>query len=229
MRIFARSCARRLGLISALVQIRSWIPGQRRSYEAGFDAELRRAIRPGDCVWDVGANLGLYTERFADQAGPTGIVHAFEPAPSCFAALQARTKNLPNVVRHELALGRAEASLPMQLAADPLGATHSLAAPPTGGETKLVRVTSGDLFRRTEQIRVPNVIKIDVDGFEEDVLLGLETTLADATCRAILCEVHFGIFEKRNDRYAPARIERLLRKHGFSLKWTDASHVAATR
>jgi hypothetical protein len=33
-------------------------------YEQEFDDALLRTIRPGDCVWDVGANIGLYTDKF---------------------------------------------------------------------------------------------------------------------------------------------------------------------
>ena len=36
-------------------------------------------IRPGDCVWDVGANVGLYSELFAATVGPAGKVVSLSP------------------------------------------------------------------------------------------------------------------------------------------------------
>ena len=45
-----------------------------------YDA-FRRDVRPGDVVFDVGANLGAYTMLFAQWVGPAGGCFAFEPAP----------------------------------------------------------------------------------------------------------------------------------------------------
>jgi len=39
------------------------------------------------CVWDVGANVGFYTTRFAEKVGQ-GAVVAFEPAGSCYGRRQ---------------------------------------------------------------------------------------------------------------------------------------------
>src|SRR5690606_28121969 len=40
---------------------------------------IQRFVRPGDCVLDVGANLGVMTLYAARRVGSTGLVHAFEP------------------------------------------------------------------------------------------------------------------------------------------------------
>lgn len=67
----------------------------RRVYINGFDADDRltrhfiRLLRPGDCVLDVGANLGYYTLVAARLVGPTGCVHAFEASPAVFPWLAA--------------------------------------------------------------------------------------------------------------------------------------------
>ena len=51
--------------VAALVQ---------RGYEEDYGAGLGSCIRPGDTVWDIGANVGLYTRRFAALTGPQGLV-----------------------------------------------------------------------------------------------------------------------------------------------------------
>jgi hypothetical protein len=77
--------------------------------------------------------------------------------------------------------------------------------------------------------RVPNVVKVDVEGFEEEVLLGMGELLASSLLRCLLVEVHFKTLEKRGRAMAPVRIEKLLAGNGFRTRWVDASHIFATR
>ena len=59
---------------------------------------LEAALAPGECMFDVGANIGVYAGWAAKLVGPTGQVHAFEPVPTTrahlerFAALNALTE-----------------------------------------------------------------------------------------------------------------------------------------
>jgi hypothetical protein len=78
-------------------------------------------------------------------------------------------------------------------------------------------------------LRTPALIKVDVEGAEEEVLHGLSRTLAGPSCHTLLCEVHFAQLEARGHREAPARIESSLRSHGFRIRWLDASHLLATK
>src|ERR1700687_1672184 len=43
---------------------------------------VRRIIRPGDVVIDVGANFGWYTTLLAELVGESGHVYSFEPVPA---------------------------------------------------------------------------------------------------------------------------------------------------
>ena len=56
-----RSVGRRLGLTGVLVRVLA------RDYEERFSAAMLKSIEPGEVVWDVGANVGFYTTRFADR------------------------------------------------------------------------------------------------------------------------------------------------------------------
>ena len=53
-----------------------------QTYEARFMRALNARVRPGDVVWDIGANVGMYTQQFAHAVGRSGRVIAFEPAPT---------------------------------------------------------------------------------------------------------------------------------------------------
>ena len=65
---------------------------QRDMYAGMYDPfetrRLRRFLRPGMVVADVGANIGYYTWLAASAIGPTGRVLAFEPGPYAFDRLQ---------------------------------------------------------------------------------------------------------------------------------------------
>jgi hypothetical protein len=77
--------------------------------------------------------------------------------------------------------------------------------------------------------RTPNVIKVDVEGFEEEVLLGMGDVLTSPELRSVLVEVHFLKLEVRGRATAPVRIEKLLKSKGFRTDWVDASHLVGTR
>ena len=55
-------------------------------------AALDRWVRPGDCVIDVGANLGVYTAKLSELVGANGHVFAIEPVSPTFALLAANAR-----------------------------------------------------------------------------------------------------------------------------------------
>lgn len=93
-------------------------------------------------------------------------------------------------------------------------------------ETIKVAVTRGDALIENKNLPYPSVIKIDVEGYEEEVLKGLLATLTRPECRAVFCEMHFTLLAERGEKYAPIRIQKLLKDAGFKTTWVDASHLA---
>ncbi len=225
----ARSVARRLGLTRLIHRLQARFqddPG----YEPKVMASLRAAVQEGDVVWDVGANVGQFTEIFSEWVGPAGQVMAFEPVPECFEALTDRTGRYPNVRAFNVGMSDVEADLQMHLGADPRATIHTFLT--TRSDTPRVaqlRVAPGDALRETEGLPTPNVLKIDVEGLEPEVLRGLDATLRRPACRMVLCEVHFALLESRGQKHAPDEIRRYLGERGFSLKWVTPSHLGAYR
>jgi FkbM family methyltransferase len=195
--------------------------------EDKFHDALHGAIRRGDVVWDVGANLGVYTEAFANWVGPSGTVVAFEPMPSCFSEMERRIGGRDNVTMLECGLGDTDGDLPMMVDDYSLAGTHSFAG--GSGTTVQVRVHRGDTVVSVGSAPAPDVVKIDVEGFEQEVLDGLGSILRDASCRAVFCEVHFTVLDQRGRRQAPREIEALLRASGYKTRWVDSSHIAGER
>ena len=207
-----------------------------KTYEARFDEAFLAEIRDGDCVWDVGANRGIYTESIAGRVGTSGKVVAFEPSPANFPALKARCGARGNVQFMQMALGNSEGVARMALGADDLGATSRIMtseapAAASGSDAGLVEVPirAGASVATSGQAPSPQVVKIDVEGHELNCLLGLEPLLRPNGVRVLGIEVHFGLLSARGEPDTPRRIESMLSKAGYTVRWVDASHIVATR
>jgi hypothetical protein len=92
-------------------------------------------------------------------------------------------------------------------------------------QREMVEVVPGDLLG---DLAKPDVVKIDVEGFELEVIRGMRSVLGSV--RAAFIEVHFGLLEERGMRQAPSEIVAELKGLGFNtVKWVDASHIMAIR
>lgn len=197
-------------------------------YEAQFAEELLAAVLPGDCVWDVGANIGYFTTRLAERAGASGCVVAFEPFHSTFERLLSATRGAPRVRCLQLALGADEREI---LAAGTPGSPwNSLAdeAQSPASAAERIHVTTGAKLI-SGGLPPPHVIKIDVEGFEEDVLWGFRDNLRDTCCATIFIEIHYALSERRGMLRAPERVLSMLHDFGFNTRWLDPNHLKATR
>jgi len=195
-------------------------------YELRFANALISSVRPGDCVWDVGANIGVFTRQLAERVGPSGRVIAVEPFRSTFERLLTETRHLPQVSCLPVALAAAENTLCVN--GTPESPWNTLASQCAAGQGEVVHTTTGTSLIAAGQ-PAPDVIKIDVEGFEEEVIWGFRETLAASHCSAIFIEIHYGQLERRGFLRAPARIQSLLRDIGFRLQWIDTGHLKASR
>ncbi len=225
--IVARSIGRVTGMNRLLAV---WLNG--RGYETRYDNHFSATLREGDCVWDVGANIGYYTRMFANRIGSTGKVFAFEPSPVNFARLREACGALSNVDPRPIGLARETGTVTFLQGDDELGATSRIidsASSISGSVTSVVVVRPGAELIQSGEVAAPNIIKIDVEGFELEVLEGLGRELGSETLRAIGVEVHFKLLSLRDMSDAPHRIEQLLINNGFKIEWPDSSHILATR
>lgn len=161
--------------------------------------------------------------------GPQGRVFAFEPDPGSHAQLltNAKLNGLDTIRPFTFALGDAEGEFRLRSNPNPASGVHRIAA---GDEGIPVRVRVGDAVREQEQLPIPNLLKIDVEGAEFRVLKGLRETLAHTECRAVVVEVHFAILANAGEPDTPIAICEYLTERGFStLTWADASHLVATK
>jgi FkbM family methyltransferase len=180
---------------------------------------IDRIVQPGDCVWDVGANVGLYALYAALRVGQGGTVIAFEPAADNHAALCRNVALNPGAASVQAfcaALSDETRAATLHLtsqdagrAAHVFGRTEDAASGEARPHTQSALGFSADAFVAQFGVRAPDHVKIDVDSIEERIIRG--GTKAFAKARSIIVELNIG--ETAEDRKASLR--RAIEALGF--------------
>jgi FkbM family methyltransferase len=175
-------------------------------------------VKPGDVIWDIGANVGLFSFSAAYLAGPTGRVLAVEPDSFLSGLLHRSAATLPaNCAAVDVlsiavsdSVGIARLNIAKRgRAANSLGAGSSQ----TGGFRASQSTLCLTLDWLLRYFPAPKVVKIDVEGLELSVLRGATTVLTEARPR-IHCEI----------RTDPAF--DLLKSYGYALFDADQPMLA---
>lgn len=182
-------------------------------------SEFIDVIQPGDVVWDVGANIGIYS-CLAASAGAEVV--AFEPEPTN------RRRLTSNVALNDTAIEIRVEALAAEpgtatLGGDPVGdepgrGRHALGAGEHPSEVE-VDVDAADRLIERGEVDPPAVMKIDVEGGELSVLRGAERLLNSESCRCVLVEVHPS--ELRGRCQNVAEVFSILNESGFSVNVID--------
>lgn len=221
-----RGVAQKMGVLRPLVRtVRKLFNS---SYEDEFDKEMMRLISPGDVVWDIGANIGYFTKKFSEKVGENGSVYAFEPAANTFATLATNCSALGNVICMNIALSNNSGKLSFRDSGIENDPTNGLVADGTVGAV-VVEVATGDELLKSHNIQVPNVLKIDVEGFEVDVIQGMRAMLRNSRLKMVFIEVHFLEMRKRGLKNGAMDLVNVIVDSGFNVTWTDPSHFIAAR
>lgn len=156
---------------------------------------LSHYLKPGMMYVDVGANIGTTTLVAADAVGATGTVIAFEPHPRTLRDLSASVALNPDLAARICLVGAA--------VGDSTGSARISNLPENDvnhidGEGIPVPMTTLD----EELAGIPhiNLLKIDVEGYEKNVLLGAAATLGKTTAVYFEnCEANFAQFGYSGD------------------------------
>jgi FkbM family methyltransferase len=196
-------------------------------YEERFGRALLQCVGPESVVWDVGANIGLYTEKFLAK-GAARVV-CVEPAPSALDVLRAKFASEPasRVIIVPVALSDACGTAPM--ATDGASPTNQLKVGANDKGLIEVSITRADDLVRIQRVPPPTVIKIDVEGYELEALRGFGDLIDSKDLRAVFIEVHFALLHERGLDHAPEEISSRLSQAGFNVRWLDLSHISGIR
>lgn len=162
-------------------------------YEAATTKFLWSIARPGWTFLDVGANVGYYSFLALDLGGPRSTVHAFEPNPA-MAGLMAMSNGARRNARVEVTTAACGDRVGQaQLCLSPEPGNTGLSSLRSGSSSEPGVALPVDVVTLDEHVAdhglVPDVVKIDVEGYELAVLLGAERLLKDQVPRWVICEV----------------------------------------
>ncbi|MEI8349017.1 MAG: FkbM family methyltransferase [Candidatus Omnitrophota bacterium] len=167
-------------------------------YREEFQA-LEKLIRPKDTVFDVGANVGIFSVFLSRLAMEGGKVFAFEPVPETYWRLR---ENLAlnrclNVLSIQMAVSDREGVVAMNIFPKEYSDWNTMGKPvmssPEGDivpcESTAVTAVTLDDFCKKENIDHIDFLKVDVEGFEKNVFLGARQLLREKRIGYICFEI----------------------------------------
>ena len=163
---------------------------------------VRSQLPPRPVIVDAGANIGISAMWFL-ACYPDATLHAFEPESGNYRLLAENFGHVQRVRLFQSALGRKVGEVTLHLGRSP--GEHSLISSETG-EDERVRLTTLASHMDAENLDRIDLLKLDVEGSELDVLVGLGERIRDVS--VLVGEVHEKLVNE-------GEFYRFLHQHGF--------------
>jgi FkbM family methyltransferase len=184
---------------------------------------LKFLVEPGQCVADIGANIGVYTKYLSEYTGASGRVISIEPIPPTFDILRSNIQKLglKNVELKNCAVSDVDGEVKMQVPKYDSGGDNFYGAhittqgPANCTISYVVPTTSVDALLSTAGEVA--FIKCDVEGHELNCIRGAKNTI-DRCKPAWLIEISGNMDDERSSSY---QTHRILKKGGYSAYWFD--------
>jgi FkbM family methyltransferase len=172
---------------------------------------------PFATVVDVGAHTGQFS-LLARRLYPDATIHAFEPLPEAAERFRRVFADDPLVRLHEAAIAPTSGEVTLYVGRAWDGG--SLLPPRVTGSVREVRVQAGPLedFVAANEIRTPALLKLDVQGYEDEALVGCRNLLD----RFDLVVAELMLLQDRPRHAMASDLIAQLRGEGFQLVGIDA-------
>ncbi|MDO9499188.1 FkbM family methyltransferase [Falsiroseomonas sp.] len=172
------------------------------TWEPHVEAVLRRVLKPGMQVAEVGASLGFHTLVMAEAVGPTGHIHAFEPYPKVLPLLRntlASNRFQGRVTLREVAVLHAPGDV--HFAADPsqAGSAHLAIPVAAPSYTESFAVPATRLDDALADVPVLDLLRMDSEGTEGLVLLGAQEIMERSPRLVVVMEWSPAMLAARGD------------------------------
>ena len=195
-------------------------------FEAFETEVIKKEIKEGDVVLDIGANIGYYALIFAKLVGPKGKVFAFEPDPENFALLNKNIKinEYKNVVLINKAVSNEVGEIKLYLN-EYNKANHQIYPSKNHRKSILIQTTRLDDFFKDYKGKI-DFVKIDIEGAEYLAIQGMSNLLNKNKNIKIITEFYpcwLENFNVKSEEYL-----KLLSKHGFKLYNLNKNAVKKT-
>jgi FkbM family methyltransferase len=157
------------------------------TYEVDRLNAFAEAISPTSTVYDIGANVGIYSLLASMKVGLSAKVYAFEPLERNLRYLRRHMtlNQVQNCIILEAAVSNTEGKL--RFSSAPW--EYSMGRLSKDGEIEVSSVTLDNCIYGERRLSPPDIVKIDVEGAELEVLEGASKTLSEFH-PIILVEVH---------------------------------------
>lgn len=181
----------RLRFSPSVISANFWANPNQLSY---YDEEIiRKYLKKGDCVIDIGANIGSFTVMSAALVGESGKILSIEADPRTFSFLSENVtlNKLNNVKIVNCAIGDEVGEVcftQKKYDSDNFIVDKKVAE----NDTIIVPMSKLDNVNNFEQV---DLLKVDVEGFEKFIFLGAENTLKKTNC------IYFESWEELSQRY----------------------------
>jgi FkbM family methyltransferase len=199
--------------LTAEAMIRRQKRNQRKAWAEGYLTGICALLKPGDLTLDLGANMGVITERLAATGAD---VIAYEPDPFAFATLQGKFADRRNVTLVNAAVGVGSGTVRLMRA-------DNFAENPAGASVKSTILDGGRRIDAENAVTVPLLdfpgilrdltrsrgeiafVKMDIEGAELEILEVMLQGGLFAQVRSLVAETHERKFRDLRDRYKALR------------------------
>ena len=191
-----------------------YIDGIREAISVGV---VKRMLKEGDVTVEVGANIGYYALLESRLIGGSGKVYAIEPSKDNIELLRRNIElnGRTNIDTYECAIGDTNGYAPIYLMKQRnLNTLRDVAG--TEKEAYLARKTEVRVMTLDEFIRdkrYPSLVRMDVEGYEYQVIKGMKNILAQKLPLILFIEFHFHLLKKEET----VEIFEILRQSGFHI------------
>ncbi len=197
----------------------------RKNYEPKHVKLLRKTVKPGDYVVDIGAHIGYYTLILANLVGPKGKVYSFEPNPENFKILKKNVEanGYNNVVLEQKAVSNKKGKIKLYLSEI------------NTGDSRIHKVSNDKSFRHREfnvdsvsldsyfkNIKGINFFKMDIQGAEPLALEGMKNFLKSKNLKFTM---EFSPENLHSFGFKPEKILNTLSKEGYTLVDLDKQRL----
>lgn len=201
--------------------IYSWIKNG-HFYENDIGLFLTRIISPKDTCVDIGANIGMHSLLMSSLVGSEGKVIAFEPGKESSEELRANIKlnNFKNIKLKKIILGENSGEeVFFHCSSHDSGTSYGVKKPDNENlDWKSLKTSTLDKEINDKKIKV---VKIDVEGFEGQILRGSQSLLKNDIVRYWIVEYAPHCLARLNDSLNTMRVH--MRKYGLEMFVLDPS------
>lgn len=181
-------------------------------YEPHIVKEIIANTKDGDVCIDVGANIGHHTIVMSQSVGNNGKVYAYEPIPKIKEQLEKSLllNEIKNVETLQIALSDKESAMELNICDSNIGSS-SLVNKTNDSEKITIQTKTLDSYNYSKV----DFIKIDVEGFEYNVLLGGEKTI-EKYKPTIIIEYSPAYYQKSNPSHSK-EILSFFKEHNYTI------------